>query len=83
MRGEIVDPSAVASSEEVRVDVNGNLLGDTVGPAEGAGLPNLPTVPYQDLFTEYQQAALESLDALSVPPALRQIVSNYFTELEP
>ena len=83
VRGEIVDPVAVQSSEEVRVDLNGNLLGDTVGTAGGVGLPNLPTVPYQNLFTEYEQAALESLDSLSVPPALREIVSNYFTELEP
>ncbi|MDH3308840.1 MAG: hypothetical protein OEO77_15165, partial [Acidimicrobiia bacterium] len=81
-RGEIVDPIAVQSADEVRVDLDGNFLGDTVGTSTGTGLRNLPFMSYRDRFVEYERRALESLDTLTVPPSLRNVVSTYFTELE-
>jgi hypothetical protein len=50
---------------------------------EGEGIRNVPLAPYTERFAEYQSAALEALDRLTVPPALRDLVRTYFTELEP
>lgn len=83
VRGDIVDVDAVQSSDEVQVDIFGNILGDAVGTTDGAGLANTPSLSYSDVFAVYQNTALESLDTMSVPLALQDIVNSYFTELEP
>jgi len=44
---------------------------------------NLPLVPYTDRFAEYQDEALRSLDSLVVPPSVRDVVRDYFTNLQP
>jgi len=83
VRGDIVDAASVTSNDEVRVDIFGNLLGNTVGSAEGTGLANTPSVSYQDVFEQYRAEALDSLGGLTVPLSLQDIVNSYFTELEP
>ncbi|MGA7271406.1 MAG: hypothetical protein WB239_10070 [Acidimicrobiia bacterium] len=39
--------------------------------------------PYSDRFTEYRDQALASLDSLVVPPSVRDVVRDYFTQLQP
>jgi hypothetical protein len=40
-------------------------------------------VPYNQVFTTYQNAANRAIDVGFVPPSRRDIVRNYFTSLEP
>ena len=57
--------------------------GDPTGSTSGQGVDNLPLQSYTDRFSEYQSAALDSLDRLVIPTALQDLVRQYFTELEP
>ncbi len=45
--------------------------------------PDGSTVPYQDVFGEYSDAAFEALDSEYIPLGLQDLVRNYFTSLEP
>ncbi len=53
-----------------------------------AGRPNpgvggSATVPYQQVYREYAQAADEAIQRGAVPPALRDYVRDYFSSLDP
>ena len=51
---------------------------------EFAANPNgTATVPYNQVFRSYANAAFQNLDTGYVPLSLRDIVRNYFTSLEP
>jgi hypothetical protein len=70
--------------DEVRVDIEGgNQQGDPTGTASGQGVENLPLTGYSDRFGTYRDTALDSLDRLVIPSAMRDLVRLYFTELEP
>jgi hypothetical protein len=70
--------------DEVRVDFEGGSTpGEPTGSTSGQGIDNLPLQSYTDRFSEYQDAALDSLDRLVIPAALQDLVRQYFTELEP
>jgi hypothetical protein len=79
----VFDPVGFEQGEEVRVRLEGLEPGELRGRMEGEGIRNVPLAPYTERFAEYQSAALEALDRLTVPPALRDLVRTYFTELEP
>ncbi len=56
--------------------------------ANPAGRPNPgvggnATVPYQQVYREYAQAADEAMQRGAVPPALRDYVRDYFSSLDP
>jgi hypothetical protein len=80
----VFDPVAGQLGDEVRVDFEGRSTpGEPTGTASGEGIDNLPLQSYTDRFSEYQNAALDSLDRLLIPSALQDLVRQYFTELEP
>ncbi|MGH8874864.1 MAG: hypothetical protein ACRDVM_06380, partial [Acidimicrobiia bacterium] len=82
-RSSVFDPVAFGIGDEVRVPGEGGLPGDPIGTTPGTGVENLPLTPYAERYAEYQRAALDALDSLSVPAGLRELVRDYFTELEP
>ena len=47
------------------------------------GVPTGATVPYQQVYREYAQAADEAMQRGAVPPALRDYVRDYFSSLDP
>lgn len=84
-RSGVFDPVDAALGERGQVDLGG---GDEAGEVRGltdgrGGVQNLPLVPYTDRFAEYQDEALRSLDSLVVPPSVRDVVRDYFTNLQP
>jgi len=84
-RAGVFDPIGDALGERERVELGG---GDDSGEVQGltdgrGGVQNLPLVPYTDRFADYQERALQSLDSLVVPPAVRDVVRDYFTNLQP
>ncbi len=83
VRGSIADVGSVAAAEQIRVDMEGNEIGDIAGSLEGQGLRNLPLVPYSEQYTIYQQQALDSLETLAIPPSLSDVIRDYYKELEP
>ena len=52
-------------------------------PNPSAGMPGPALIPYQQVFTQYQQAAQQAMDRLDIPPAYKDLVRDYFTLLEP
>jgi hypothetical protein len=83
LRGSIADVAAVDSADQVRVDMEGNEVGDIAGQVAGEGLRNLPLVPYSHQFAVYEQQALDALETLSIPPSLSDVIRDYYKELEP
>jgi len=84
-RSGVFDPVDEALGDREQVDLGG---GDDPGEVEGTtdgrgGVQNLPLVPYTDRLAEYQERALRSLDSLVVPPSVRDVVRDYFTNLQP
>ncbi len=47
------------------------------------GAPGSGSVPYVEVFPAYDQAAREAIESGVVPPALRSLVRDYFSSLEP
>jgi hypothetical protein len=83
-RGNIFDPVQAGLGDEVRVDFSGGSQpGDPTGSTSGQGVENLPLTGYSDRFGTYRDTALDSLDRLVIPSAMRDLVRLYFTELEP
>ncbi len=82
-RGQVFEPVDGSLGDEVRVRIDGAQPGEVQGATQGTGLENLPLVPYSLRFAEYQQTALRSLDRLTIPSDLHDLVRSYFTQLEP
>lgn len=58
--------------------------GTITGKAEGeGGQANVPLAPYTDRYADYQRTANDSLETLSIPASLKDLIRTYFTELEP
>jgi hypothetical protein len=51
------------------------------GASPGAAGPS--SVPYTQVFPEYAQAYRQAINSGLVPPALRPLVRDYFSSLEP
>ena len=47
------------------------------------GIRTDPTVPYQNVYREYAEAADEAMQSGAVPPGLRDYVRDYFSSLDP
>lgn len=58
----------------------GDVIGQ--GPAD-PGSPGSSTVPYDEVFSQYEQANNEAIESGAVPPLFIQIVKNYFDSLKP
>jgi hypothetical protein len=46
------------------------------------GTPNESRIPYQQVYAEYADAALASLNSRSIPPLLRDYIHAYFNSLK-
>lgn len=53
--------------------------GTTQGP--GANAP--ASVPYNQVYEEYRDAALRALDDPTIPPELREYIRQYFSDIDP
>jgi len=82
--GQIVDVPRVVGADEVRVDLDSiGTDGTITGPVGGAGSANVPTVSYADGFPEYLRRALDALGRPDIPTDARDLVRDYFREIEP
>jgi hypothetical protein len=84
-RASVFDPIGRPLGARERIDLppaggEGEVKGTTDGRG---GVHNLPLLPYQSRFAEYRDTALGSLDSLSIPGSVRDVVRNYFTLLQP
>lgn len=84
-RATVFDPVGDALGDRQQVDLapsddQGQVRGLTDGRG---GIENLPLTPYTDRIRQYRDTALESLDGLTVPPSVRDVVRDYFTQLAP
>ncbi len=52
-------------------------------PSANPGQPGGSIVPYDQVFGQYRDAAIEALSAEDIPLRLQQLVRDYFTALEP
>ena len=50
-------------------------------PQVGATNPSL--VPYRDVYQNYAAAAAETMDREHIPPEMRDLVRDYFSQLAP
>lgn len=84
-RASVFDPVRSGLGERRRVDLPGvGAQGEVKGLTDGrGGGENLPLTPYSDRFGEYRDQALASLDSLVVPASVRDLVRDYFTQLQP
>lgn len=53
------------------------------GDQTGGGATNAALVPYQQVFSTFQQYAMTSLERAYVPLAVKDYVRDYFTSLDP
>ena len=53
------------------------------GQSTGAGASTASQVPYEQIYPAYSQAASEALDRAPIPPHQKDLVRDYFSQLEP
>jgi hypothetical protein len=53
------------------------------GNQQGQGSNNGSSVPYQQVYGDFQQYALTTLDRSYVPISVKDYVRNYFSSLDP
>jgi hypothetical protein len=53
------------------------------GNQQGQGSNNGSSVPYQQVYSAFQQYALTTLDRSYVPISVKDYVRNYFSSLDP
>jgi hypothetical protein len=47
------------------------------------GTANPALVPYQQVYSQYLQAANQAVESGYIPPELKDYIKSYFTQLEP
>lgn len=70
--------------EQVNLPPSDPNSGEVIG--QGPTMPGEPgasTVPYNEVFSQYQQVNNEAIESGAVPPSFIQIVKNYFDSLKP
>ena len=71
---------------EVSISGQDTGQGETItreNPNPSGGLPGAALIPYQQVFTQYFEAAQQAIERNDIPPAYRDLVRDYFTQLEP
>ena len=53
-----------------------------VGPTDPGSIAPI-TVPYSEVFPQYQQSANQAIDSGFIPPQYRDLIRSYFSSLEP
>lgn len=70
--------------EQVTLPPSNPNSGDVIGQGPTTpGEPGESTVPYNEVYSQYQQVNNEAIENGSVPPAFIQIIKNYFDSLKP
>jgi hypothetical protein len=82
-RAGVYDPFDFGRGTEERVDFQASdPSGQGVGLTDpSGGIQNVPVIPYTTRIGDYSRTALETLESLSIPNSLRDVVRGYFTEL--
>jgi hypothetical protein len=60
--------------------------GETIiyeNPIPSGGLPGPVLIPYQQVYTQYIEAAQQAINRSDIPTSYRNLVRDYFTQLEP
>lgn len=65
---------------DAELDSNGEATGDTVQNRQDGGRGEM--VPYRDVFNEYKDEALNSIESEDIPYGVKDIVRDYFSSLE-
>lgn len=52
-------------------------------PNPSAGMPGSALIPYQYVYTQYFDAAQQAISRSQIPPTYRDLVRDYFSQLEP
>lgn len=70
--------------EQVNLPPSDPNSGDVIGQGPTTpGNPGESTVPYNEVFSQYEQANNEAIESGAVPLSFIQIVKNYFDSLKP
>ena len=70
--------------EQVNLPPSDPNSGDVIGQGPTTpGEPGASTVPYNEVFSQYEQVNNEAIESGAVPPSFIQIVKNYFDSLKP
>lgn len=70
--------------EQVTLPPSNPNSGDVIGQGPTTpGEPGESTVPYNEVYSQYQQVNNEAIENGNVPPAFIQIIKNYFDSLKP
>lgn len=75
-----------AEGQEVSIPGQDTGQGETItreNPNPSGGLPGNALIPYQQVYTQYFEAAQQAIHRADIPPAYRDLVRDYFTQLEP
>jgi len=58
--------------------------GDVIGQGPTTpGQPGTSTVPYNEVYSQYEQINNQAIENSDIPPSFIQIIKNYFDSLEP
>jgi hypothetical protein len=60
--------------------------GETItreNPNPSGGLPGDALIPYQQAYVQYLEAAQQAINRSEIPTVYRDLVRDYFTQLEP
>lgn len=70
--------------QQVTLPSSGDNNGDVIGQGPVTpGEPGASSVPYNEVFAQYQQAYNEAIENGEAPPQFIDIIRNYFDSLEP
>ncbi len=75
-----------SEGQEVSIPGQNTGQGETItreNPNPSGGLPGSALIPYQQVYTQYFQAAQQAIERAEIPLAYRDLVRDYFTQLEP
>ncbi len=78
-------PTLPGGAPGQRQTIPGQGGGDTppTGTTQGAGANTNPTVPYNQVYQQYRDQALQGLDDPNIPPELREYIRQYFSNIDP
>jgi len=81
---KIYDPKRLGDGGEIsQVPGNAGNEGDSEQVNAGQGLGNFDGfIPYNEVFGEYKQQAMQNLNRMDIPQNMRELVKGYFSSLE-
>ncbi len=65
------------------VSGSGGTGGQPVGTTQGQGVNAPSTVPYDQVYQQYRDQALQGIDDPTIPPELRDYIRQYFSNIDP